>query len=232
LVLLTSGSGSSPDSSDLGHLDGPTFTSGVNSNSSSRLKSRSRSKRVRYGRLITSRRIKHLLLRTLGITCLMLSSGTRSLGILNCVLVVWPILVRVFTHRLRGFFVSSPLHTGCSMKHDNRMEVKLTNLIPLNMIMIIQTTLRLALWAGTECLLVGSPFAAFQYYAYRAFCMDSNSNTNTDTQGTQVYSPGKQRRPWCDHRLPLAYNFVQGHYWSVQSSLPPPAEMEAYFFPC
>lgn len=103
------------------------------------------------------------------------------------------------------------------------------------MIMIPQTTLRLALWAGIECLLVGSPFAAFQYYAYQAFCTDSNSNTKTDTetQGTQVYSPGKQRRPWCDHRLPLAYNYVQGHYWSVQSLpiFPLLAEMEACFFP-
>ncbi|KAH8083507.1 GPI mannosyltransferase 2 [Filobasidium floriforme] len=185
LVLLTSGSNSSssPNSSDLGHLDGPTFTSGVNL--------RSRLKRGRYGPTITRRRTKHLLLRTLGITCLMLSSGTRSLGVLNSVLIVWPLLVRLYEYRLRrGIF----------------------------------TTLRLALWAGIECILVGSPFAALQYYAYRAFCTpfttsqmlghlhgDGKRNPSSDLNSNLMLA----RRPWCEKRIPLAYNYVQEHYWDV-----------------
>jgi hypothetical protein len=47
--------------------------------------------------------------------------------------------------------------------------------------------------------------------------MDTNTNPGSDHRGMQGYSPGKQRRPWCDKRLPLAYNYVQGYYWSVRS---------------
>lgn len=54
--------------------------------------------------------------------------------------------------------------------------------------------------SGIECLFVVAPFAAFQYYSYLAFCMPGEQDVG-------------ELRPWCAQRLPLAYGFVQSHYW-------------------
>ncbi|KAK4685357.1 pre-rRNA-processing protein TSR4, partial [Tremellales sp. Uapishka_1] len=54
-----------------------------------------------------------------------------------------------------------------------------------------------SLAAVLPCLIVIAPFLAFQYYAYRAFCMPAST------------------RPWCESSFPMVYSFVQGKYWNV-----------------
>ncbi|KAJ8328132.1 ER membrane glycoprotein subunit of the GPI transamidase complex-like protein [Batrachochytrium dendrobatidis] len=45
---------------------------------------------------------------------------------------------------------------------------------------------------------VVAPFILFQYYGWTLFCTE-----NADTY-----------RPWCNHRIPSIYSFVQAHYWN------------------
>ena len=56
---------------------------------------------------------------------------------------------------------------------------------------------------GLQCVAVVLPFLLFQLYAYWKFChLPSNS-------GQEVYK-------WCQHSLPLAYTYIQQHYWNVR----------------
>lgn len=57
---------------------------------------------------------------------------------------------------------------------------------------------RLLLRAVVACVLSVTPYALFQYYAWRVYCG----------------SHGKSR-PWCAERIPAVYGFVQSHYWGV-----------------
>jgi Gpi18-like mannosyltransferase len=45
---------------------------------------------------------------------------------------------------------------------------------------------------------VAAPYAAFQYWGYRRYCLQQ-----------------AQPRPWCAAALPSLYGFVQSHYWGV-----------------
>lgn len=64
-----------------------------------------------YGML---RGAEKTVVRSIGIACLMLASGTRSLGMLNCAVIAWPVLLRIYHQRFRGFAVSStPKQSYC-----------------------------------------------------------------------------------------------------------------------
>ena len=55
--------------------------------------------------------------------------------------------------------------------------------------------------AAAQCLIVVLPFAVFQYYGYLLYCSRS---------GVEGVSPA-----WCSWRVPMAYSYIQEHYWGV-----------------
>lgn len=58
---------------------------------------------------------------------------------------------------------------------------------------------------AAQCAAIISPFLAFQWVAYRDFCLVAAEAV--------MDSSSAQRRPWCEARIPLMYGWVQEHYW-------------------
>ncbi|XP_044751142.1 GPI mannosyltransferase 2 [Coccinella septempunctata] len=67
-----------------------------------------------------------------------------------------------------------------------------------------------------------SPFHAFQLFSYNLFCKDFTVNLpiQVETYAKEnnfvllgTYS--KHNQSWCNSRLPMAYSYVQKHYWNV-----------------
>jgi Gpi18-like mannosyltransferase len=58
-----------------------------------------------------------------------------------------------------------------------------------------QTFIRRAMAIALPCMIITTPFFAFQYYAYLAFCRPEASVS------------------WCNNRIPIAYSAVQAKYW-------------------
>ena len=62
--------------------------------------------RPRRDRLYTAiQKMRKIVIRAIGIACLMLASGTRSLGVLNCAVLVWPVMLRMYEQRFRNSIV-------------------------------------------------------------------------------------------------------------------------------
>ncbi|KAJ8953198.1 hypothetical protein NQ318_003237 [Aromia moschata] len=66
------------------------------------------------------------------------------------------------------------------------------------------------------------PFVAFQVYCYIKFCTNFETNLpyniEIDAQKNNYILPGefsKHNQTWCYSKLPLAYSYVQNHYWNV-----------------
>lgn len=83
--------------------------------------------------------------------------------------------------------------------------------------------LRVLLTAGLGCGLVALPFAAFQLYGYRTFCMPSLRPEDVAPQllalaqvkGYRVPDATRPPPPWCARRPPLLYSYIQDVYWDV-----------------
>ncbi|KAM4797133.1 GPI mannosyltransferase 2 [Rhinophrynus dorsalis] len=65
------------------------------------------------------------------------------------------------------------------------------------------------------------PFALFQYYSYRQFCLMSLTEKEVPTVLLQLAMdkgyrlPGPPVPAWCSAHLPLAYSHIQSQYWNV-----------------
>lgn len=59
--------------------------------------------------------------------------------------------------------------------------------------------MRRAMAVALPCLIIVTPFFAFQYYAYLSFCRPEASG------------------PWCNDRIPIAYSAVQAKYWYIHT---------------
>ncbi|CAN0910353.1 GPI mannosyltransferase 2 [Linum grandiflorum] len=51
-----------------------------------------------------------------------------------------------------------------------------------------------------RCICTFAPFVAFQAYGYRNLCLEHTLD---------------ETRPWCNAKIPLLYNYIQGRYWGV-----------------
>ncbi|CAN1260066.1 GPI mannosyltransferase 2 [Linum perenne] len=51
-----------------------------------------------------------------------------------------------------------------------------------------------------RCVCIFAPFIAFQAYGYRNLCLGHGPD---------------ETRPWCEAKIPLLYNYIQGRYWGV-----------------
>lgn len=65
------------------------------------------------------------------------------------------------------------------------------------------------------------PFVAVQWYGFTLFCGLTKMKLNWD-QNLLDYAfnhslklPSHEPSPWCFHHLPLAYSYIQSHYWNV-----------------
>ncbi|XP_072211637.1 GPI mannosyltransferase 2 isoform X1 [Excalfactoria chinensis] len=66
------------------------------------------------------------------------------------------------------------------------------------------------------------PFALFQYYAYVRFCgpglelaVPKPLQKLALDKGYRLVSPNGVKLPWCSHRFPVAYSYIQDVYWNV-----------------
>ena len=64
----------------------------------------------------------------------------------------------------------------------------------------MQVFIRRAVSVALPCVIIVTPFFAFQYYAYLSFCRPEPSVT------------------WCSNRIPIADSAVQAKYWYVLHS--------------
>ena len=67
-------------------------------------------------------------------------------------------------------------------------------------------------------LLCLAPFALVQYYQYREFCLAKTLPQDLINYGRdhQLKMPLQNNSsPWCEHRLPLSYQYVQKTHWNV-----------------
>lgn len=70
-----------------------------------------------------------------------------------------------------------------------------------------------------SCVIFSSlPFVAYQFYCYTKYCVTSEHRLpeviTSHAQLNGYVLPGV-RSPWCDAPIPLAYSYVQKHYWNV-----------------
>ena len=50
-----------------------------------------------------------------------------------------------------------------------------------------------------QCIIIVFPLLAMQLYGWRSFCKGNH----------------QPPRPWCSHKLPYLYGFVQSEYWGL-----------------
>lgn len=75
--------------------------------------------------------------------------------------------------------------------------------------------IKFALWTMGQVALTFAPYVCLQGYAYYLYCTPyGNPNVASLSQEAQTAYLA-QSHPWCLHRLPHIYNFVQGRYWNV-----------------
>lgn len=117
---------------------------------------------------------------------------TRSNGVLNCGFIVF-YAVKLCVHRIRYVSTEKCL-----------------------------TVFRYAVVAVVLCVVAVLPFVLFQIYGYYAFCKDFASDLPEKVVGMahahDFVLPGNVSRynqSWCFDRIPLAYSYVQRHYWNV-----------------
>ncbi|PNY04959.1 GPI mannosyltransferase 2-like protein [Trifolium pratense] len=58
----------------------------------------------------------------------------------------------------------------------------------------------IAVVGALRSICIFAPFVAFQAYGYYNMCVGRFPD---------------ERRPWCNARIPLLYNYIQSHYWNV-----------------
>jgi phosphatidylinositol glycan class V len=66
------------------------------------------------------------------------------------------------------------------------------------------------------------PFVLFEFYSYKMFCNDFETNIPATVLAhkdiEKFVLPGtfsKHNQSWCFKKIPLAYSYVQSHYWKV-----------------
>ncbi|CAJ2650302.1 unnamed protein product [Trifolium pratense] len=64
----------------------------------------------------------------------------------------------------------------------------------------VTLALQIAVVGALRSICIFAPFVAFQAYGYYNMCVGRFPD---------------ERRPWCNARIPLLYNYIQSHYWNV-----------------
>ncbi|XP_054273949.1 GPI mannosyltransferase 2-like [Macrosteles quadrilineatus] len=63
-----------------------------------------------------------------------------------------------------------------------------------------------------------APFIMFQGYAYMTFCkskVNIPEFLNEFGKSKGFVTPSSDSPPWCNHKIPFSYSYVQNHYWHV-----------------
>ncbi|XP_050506038.1 GPI mannosyltransferase 2 [Diabrotica virgifera virgifera] len=121
-----------------------------------------------------------------------LSTGVRSNGLLNIGFLIYSTLCIFFTH------------------------------FPKDMTDRIKHILKYIIILSISCIVCMLPFICFQVFSYKQFCTDFSADLPkeimTYASKNELVLPGqfsKHRQLWCFSRIPLAYSYVQDHYWNV-----------------
>lgn len=131
----------------------------------------------------------------LGLVPIALSTATRSNGLLNICFLLYTFIC--------SYTVSNQRINRCYQTYFSKTKL-----------------LCLMLTSTIFCLL---PFLIFQIYSYATFCKSFPVGSLSDevlkqAKDNEWILPGqhaKYNQSWCNDLVPLAYNYVQKHYWNV-----------------
>lgn len=84
-------------------------------------------------------------------------------------------------------------------------------LIPLLSLPLIASFMALALTVALSIL----PFILIQMYNYYKFCVHHEHNLPQYLVEGEWVLPGQAKGEWCNTTFPMAYTYVQRHYWNV-----------------
>eukprot|EP01111_Echinosteliopsis_oligospora_P018260 TRINITY_DN825_c1_g1_i1.p1 TRINITY_DN825_c1_g1~~TRINITY_DN825_c1_g1_i1.p1 ORF type:complete len:475 (-),score=73.23 TRINITY_DN825_c1_g1_i1:19-1443(-) len=118
------------------------------------------------------------------------ATGTRSNGLLLCGFLVYSFF-QSFFQKIFFSVVYLFIRHNKEIKRNlaptrSKIEINLPNPIKRMIFLIV------------ECIVVATPYIAFQSYGYFLFC----------------HSLQRTKRPWCDATIPSMYGFVQAEYWN------------------
>ena len=78
-----------------------------------------------------------------------------------------------------------------------------------------------ALFPGLFCVMAAlGPFALFQWYGFTLFCSLTKMNLNYDqlvidyAHNHTLKLPSHEPSDWCFYQIPMAYSYIQNHYWN------------------
>ena len=66
-----------------------------------------------------------------------------------------------------------------------------------------------------------APFILFQWYGYTLYCSLTKMNLSYDQEiidyagNHSLKLPSDEPSGWCSYTLPMAYQYIQSHYWNV-----------------
>lgn len=127
-----------------------------------------------------------------------LSIITRSNGMLNLGFILYASFKNVMEKTLPEIF-----HRYRTLKYKI--------LIPLLSLPLIASFMAVSLTIAISIL----PFILIQMYNYYKFCIHHDHNLPQYLVEGEWVLPGQAKGEWCNETLPMAYSYVQKHYWNV-----------------
>ena len=148
---------------------------------------------------------------------LALASAARANGVVNVGFVIYNSMKTVATETI--LYVRAKKKLSTTKKNKDAKPPK-----DYDPWQLLNNVVGLAVFPGMVNLILGlAPFAAFQWYCYTTFCQSDSKqllkfpdSISAAAEKHGYVMPGNDTFPsWCQNDPPIAYSFIQQHYWKV-----------------